>query len=292
MKTYTLNEVSKKINVPPGKMRQWEKEYRDQIDIPRSKQGARIYTDHIIRLFNEIKEMYGKKMNKEEIREELKKRANPTSMTPAIIDEPTLDVSMETGSTIPISLEETAITKADLFFEAMDTYKQGFLNEVKAEISSAVRKEVLEEVKREIKNGTFTTVKSLSDSIYKATATTKAEIEELSGKMDKNTEQTADSLKYLSNSITNVSIETAEEIFNLSKQISETTEDLAQYVDATNNEIYSLTEAITKDHQYFIEEREHLRNEIKQREIAFQTMLTSFRDAAATKEKKWWKFWA
>jgi hypothetical protein len=63
-------------------------------------------------------------------------------------------------------------------------------------------------------------------------------------------------------------------------------------MDVTNEEITNLTEAITKEREIHLEEREHLSREIIKREAAFQNMLTSFRDVAATKEKKWWKFWS
>jgi methyl-accepting chemotaxis protein len=215
--------------------------------------------------------------------------------------EPDVDSLFESfDSTLPIVSEsispvpnkDVAIKNADQFFDAMDTYKQTFLNEVKDEIRSVLRKEVVEEVRKEISKGTFYTVKAISDSIYKSTANTKAELEELNENLEKANERTTESLKYLSNSITNVSIETSEEIFTLSKQLSESTEELAHYVDVTNTEISNLTEAIEKDREDLVKDLKQYRHEIKQRELAFQDMLSGFRDVAAAKEKKWWKFWA
>lgn len=289
MKAYTMKEVSKKINVSPGNIRRWEKDLNGILEIPRSKQGARIYTDSEINLLIELKEMFAKKMNKDLIQERVRKKLN-TEMKPSVAEvETTLEVITETISQIPV--EESAIKKADHFFEAMDTYKETFLNEVKNEIRSVVRKEVLEEVKKEIKNGTLTTVRSLSDSIYKSTASTKDEIQELATSLEQSSEQIAESLQYLSHSIANVSVETTEEIFTLSKQLSDTTEELSHYVDVTNNEISSLAEVISKERDFFIKERDQYRHEIRKREVAFQDMLSNFRNVAATKEKKWWKFW-
>jgi len=292
MKAYTIKEVSKKINVPPGSIRQWEKEYNELIEIPRSKQGARIYADSHIDILLEIKRMVAEKMTKEKIRESLKKKYENEITEVSELGPITTELTVLSKEITPFPSAESSIEEVEHFFVAMDSYKQTFLNEVKEEIRSVVRKEVLEEVKKEIKNGTFYTVKSLSDSIYKSTANTKEEIEELSSSLEKVSELTTESLQYLSNNITNVTTETTEEIFTLSKQISETTEELSHYVDVTNNEIYNLTEAIAKDREYFIEERNQYRHEVSQREIAFQNMLLSFRDVAATKEKKWWKFWA
>lgn len=288
MKTYTLKEVAKKINIKPGVLRQWEKDLDEILDIPRSKQGARIYTDLEIDKLVEIKKMYENKLSKEAIRDLLQKKLHPEIEVVDEKNEVSLEIISEPAP--PITIQDAI--DAHLFFEAMDTYKQSFLSEVKDEIRTVVRKEVLEEVKKEINKGTYTTVKSISDSIYKSSANTQAEIQDLSKTLEQASELSADSLQYLSNNIANVSIETSQEIYTLSKQLSETSEELSHYVDVTNNEISSLTEAMSKEREFFLEERNQYRQEVTQREIAFQQMLNSYRDVAAAKEKKWWKFWS
>jgi DNA-binding transcriptional MerR regulator len=288
MKTYTLKEAAKKINIKPGIVRQWEKDLEELLDIPRTKQGARIYTDLEIDKLVEIKKMYENNVSKDAMREWMQKKLHPEN---DLVEE-TTEVSLEVISepATPITIQDAI--DAHQFFEAMDTYKQTFLSEVKHEIRNVVRKEVLDEVKKEINKGTYTTVKSISDSIYKSSANTQAEIQDLSNTLEKVSELSADSLQYLSNNIANVTIETSQEIYTLSKQLSETSEELSHYVDVTNNEISSLTEAMAKEREFFLEERNEYRHEITQREIAFQQMMNSYRDVAATKEKKWWKFWA
>lgn len=288
MKTYTLKEAAKKINIKPGVVRQWEKDLEELLEIPRSKQGARIYTELEIDKLVEIKKMYENKLNMEEIKGMLHKKLHPESELVQELTEVSLEVLSEPSA--PYTIQDAI--DAHQFFEAMDTYKENFLSEVKNEIRNVVRKEVVEEVKKEINKGTYTTVKSLSDSIYKSSANTQAEIQDLSKTLEKASELSADSLQYLSNNIANVSIETSQEIYTLSKQLSETSEELSHYVDVTNNEISSLTEAMTKEREFFLEERNQYRQEITQREIAFQQMLNSYRDVAAAKDKKWWKFWS
>jgi DNA-binding transcriptional MerR regulator len=313
LRAYTLKEVSKKINLAPGTIRQWEKDLNDLLDIPRSKQGARIYSDAEIEQLLEIKQMYGKKFSKEKIRQWLQKKlesenqeiteASPNSIgiTEASADSfgntKTAANSLEViTETVPPAEVSDHQQNTQLFFEAMDTYKKNFLNEVKEEIRSVVRKEVLDEVKKEISKGSLLTVKTLSDSIYKSTATTKAEIEELTETFEKASELTADKLQYLANNIKYASLDTSDEILTLSKQLIDTSEEISHYIDLTNNEISQLAEVISKDREMLIEEREELReelrHEISQREAAFQQMLTNFRDAAAAKGKSWWKFWA
>lgn len=290
MKTFTLKEVSKKINVPPGTLRKWEKELDEFIEIPRTKQGARYYTELEIYHLLEIKEMLSNKFSKEMIRASLQKKKEPAQDSFSETLESALPIVSE--AITPVTKDEAAIQNAEQFFDAMDTYKQTFLNEVKDEIRSVLRKEVVDEVRKEIKNGTFVTVKSISDSIYKSSANTQAEIEELSEYLEKSAEQTTERLQYLSDSIANASVETSEEIYTLSRQLSQSTEELSHYVDVTNTEILNLSEVIEKEREDFMKEREQYRHEISQREAAFQNMLSSFRDVAAAKEKKWWKFWA
>ncbi|MCM3568922.1 MerR family transcriptional regulator [Neobacillus mesonae] len=321
MKTYTLKEVAKKINTAPGIIRQWEKELNELIQIPRSKQGARIYTDREIEQLLEIKEMVSQKLSKEMIRYNLQKKLTPESGTSAEAAE-WLDGSNTTGipntaehlktsnkaeiaepdetafevvaadSITPVSVKEDHNIDASLLYEAVDTFKNNFINEVKEEIRTVVRKEIIEEVKKEISKGTLTTVKALSDSIYKSTASTKEEIEGLSKTVERASELTADKIHYLSNSIKDVSIETSDELAALSKQLTETTNDLAHTIDYTNSELSGLTEAIALDREFFVEERQQYVKEIRQREAAFQQMLTNFREVASAKEKKWWKFWS
>lgn len=289
MRTFTLKEVSKKINVKPATLKKWEKELEEYLDIPRTRQGARIYSEVELDLLLDIKQMYENKLSTEMILQNLQTKDEPVENE---ISEPPSSSLPIVSETMPeITNEENAIKNADQFFDAMDTYKQTFLSEVKDEIRSVLRKEVVEEVKKEISKGTFYTVKSISDSIYKSSASTKAEIEGLSEHIEKSAEQTTERLHYLSKSIVNASHETSEEIYTLSKQLSESTEELAHYVDITNTEIMSLSEVIEKDREDRGKERDQFRNEITQREAAFQDLLTGFRDVAAAREKKWWKFW-
>lgn len=305
MRTYTLKEVSKKINIAASVIRQWEKELNDLLDIPRSKQGARIYSDAEIEKLLEIKQMYEKKSSKENIRQWLQKKSEHEKQE--IPDSPKNTSGLGDISANTIGITETPANSIEVitdtpvldqlqntqpFFEAMDTYKKNFLNEVKEEIRSVVRKEVLEEVKKEISNGNLRTVRTISDSIYKSTANTKAEIEYLTETIEKASELTADKLQYLANNIKYASLETSDEILSLQKQLMDTSEEISHYINQTNNEISQLTEVISKERELLIEDRKELRHEINQREAAFQHMLTNFREAAAAKNKSWWKFWA
>ena len=294
LRTYTLKETSKIINVPTSTIKQWEKDLDGLLTIPRSKQGARIYSEIEIDLLMEIKHWVDNNISKKEIREKLQQQQFPIEQEndELVISIPDLsetkDLSTDNFSEVPTELSQW---NQDQFFLAMDQYKKTFLNEVKNEIKSVVRTEVVEEVKKEISKANVQTVKSLSDKLYKANANMQDEIKELSFTVQKATDLTDKTFNRLEKSISEQTLETSEEFYSMSKQLAETSEELSHYIDVTNKEISTLTEALETQHEYFIEDREKFRNEVKQREIAFQGMLASFREAAAEKEKKWWKFW-
>jgi DNA-binding transcriptional MerR regulator len=299
LRTYTLKETSKIINVPTSTIKQWEKDLNGLLTIPRSKQGARIFSETEIDLLQQIKHWEDNDLGKEKITEMLMQQQSLsdtgnddiTVQIPIFTIEDAVSegtVSDDTDSEVSLELSHW---NQEQFFMAMDQYKKTFLNEVKNEIRSAVRTEVVEEVKKEISKGNVYTVKSLSDSLYKASANMQDEMKELAFTLQKTADLTDKTFIRIDKSIAQQSIENSEEFYSISKQLAETSEELSHYIDVTNRELSTLTETLESQHEYFLEDREKFRNEVKQRELAFQGMLTSFREAAAEKEKKWWKFW-
>lgn len=299
LRTYTLKETSKIINVPTSTIKQWEKDLNGLLTIPRSKQGARIFSETEINLLQQIKHWEDNDLGKEKITEMLMQQQSLsdtgnddiTVQIPIFTIEDAVSegaVSDDTDSEVSLELSHW---NQEQFFMAMDQYKKTFLNEVKNEIRSAVRTEVVEEVKKEISKGNVYTVKSLSDSLYKASANMQDEMKELAFTLQKTADLTDKTFIRIDKSIAQQSIENSEEFYSISKQLAETSEELSHYIDVTNRELSTLTETLESQHEYFLEDREKFRNEVKQRELAFQGMLTSFREAAAEKEKKWWKFW-
>ncbi len=58
VRAYSIKEVSQKLNIPTGTIRQWEKDLSGILDIPRTQQGARYYTGYReIKTLAKIKEM-------------------------------------------------------------------------------------------------------------------------------------------------------------------------------------------------------------------------------------------
>lgn len=285
MKAYTLKEVSKKITVSPSTLKQWEKDLQGVLVFPRTKQGARFYTEAEVEQLIELKQLYHAYNSKETVRQIwMDKQVEATEIVP----EPS-EIALEVVSNGILSTGQ--LNDTDAFFAAMDTYKESFLNEVKDEIRSVVQKEVVGEMKKEISKGMLNSVKSLSDSIYKSNANTQAGLAELADAVGKVSDQTTETYHSISNTIATHTLGTSEEIFTLSKQLSETSEELSRYIDVTNKGIDSLKDVLAKEHENYVEDLEQFRHEIRQREVAFQSMLSGFRETAPSRDKKWWQFW-
>lgn len=74
LKAYMIKEISKMIGVPVGTIRQWEKDFKGIVEIPRDSKGARYYTNFEIETLKHIKTMRDKKLSKDVIRELLEKK--------------------------------------------------------------------------------------------------------------------------------------------------------------------------------------------------------------------------
>ena len=146
MKAYTIKEVSKKINVPSGTIRQWEKDLAGLLVVPRTKQGARFYTDIEIDQLMKIKHMRDKNLSKDMIRELLQRHMSTEPFAEQTQNENSLTVK----TNMPAPPPEDSQNDYGAFMMAMEQYKKSLLEEVKAEIRNGIRKEVLEEVKKEI----------------------------------------------------------------------------------------------------------------------------------------------
>jgi len=297
MKAYTLKEVAKKINVTPGTIRQWEKDLTGYLEIPRSKQGARIYTENEIEMLVEIKTLYSQKLTKDMVRQRVKAKTSPAVQKSVEIEEiphvpeASLEVISEPPAAAPAEMSTDRVNNANVFFEAMETYKRNFIDEVKQEITQVIRHEVIDEVKKEISNGNLRTVKTLSNSIYKSTENTKLELQGLTESVEKASEVTSGKLQSISNRLKNVTKETSNHISALSRQFAETSQEMVRYTEITRQDLAALSDTISGDYEAYKAENNQFRQEIQQREVAFQQMLSNFRDVAAAKEKKWWKFW-
>ncbi|MDF2903731.1 MAG: hypothetical protein K0S25_1369 [Bacillus sp. (in: firmicutes)] len=329
LKTYTIQEASKLINVPTGTIKRWEKDLSEFINIPRTKQGARFFSENEITLLKEIKLLRDNNTSLGKIAEIFKIQSGTDLTVP--VEEKIKIEEVET-SIITVSSPPQVETKEspnlEDFFRIMDVYKENLLDEVKTEIRTGIRKEVLEEVKKEISKGSVQTVKSLSRSIYKLGENSKSEIQELSNIMMESSENTSETLESLSKNLLHASDHTSKTVESLTTRIAKVSENTSktletisngfmqasehasktletistsfvQATDDTKYEISHLVDSLNKDRELYIEtlqeERKHFTKEIRSREATFQNLVTTFRNTAVGKEhqenRKWWKFW-
>ncbi|MEC1157855.1 MerR family transcriptional regulator [Cytobacillus horneckiae] len=310
MQAYTINEVSKKLNVPPGTLRQWEKDLKGILIIPRSKNGARFYTDEEINLLNTVKEMRSQNLSQKMIRNLLKQHLD--TQTNDVETDGTNDSSLD-----PIQQKQSLQlqdnnSSLEQMMAAMEAFKENLLHEIKEEIRTGIKKEVIEEMKKEISKSSVHTVKSLSDSIYKSNEKTKAELKEMTDEFQKSSKQSSDAFETLAKRVAKQSKRTTDQIHYISNKIEESSEasseefkTMIHYISSSaeltgtefNAEISSLKESINADRNIYFEtlkkEHEEYLHRLNDREDAFQDMIVSFRNAAAASEKTkiWWQFW-
>ncbi|RFU65294.1 MerR family transcriptional regulator [Peribacillus glennii] len=319
-RAYSIKDVSKKISIPTGTIRQWEKDLQGLLYIPRSKQGARFYTEKEITLLEKVKEMRANNLSKDMIRMLLDKHLNEGSQAPSETSK-TSAPGDEDKSIVPVqnAVPSVQTPNIDELYAAMENYKQHMLSEIKNVIQTS-QTEMMEDVKKEISQGTLQTVQSLSKSIQRSNEKREAEAEEIAQTITKASEHTSKTFGTLSKDIAKASETTSLTIEALSEYIAQSSEDtydkiakrltdssrttskdykilankVAQDVKAAQADIRTVSKSLHEDQELFVDAMnqnlKELTQVIRDREEAFQDMVSSFREvAAAKKEKKWWK---
>lgn len=298
VRAYTIKEVSKKINIPTGTIRQWEKDLNGLLIIPRTKQGARFFTENEINLLKKIKEMRQQNVSKEMIRTLLEKHFASHSESPS--------ETVETGLSVPaLNKEEQSLPQlsaADVY-SIMDTFKQEIVNEIKHELSYN-QQQVTENLKAEIDSSSLHSIKEISKSIQRANDKRKGEMQELSSMINQVSEHSSESFETLSEHVSLSTQDTVEKIVKklhdtstttsreqhttwkkVSKSVTESKRDMKQMV--------GTLEAKQDKLLMKVNELQQSTQEIREREEAFQGMLSSYREVATSKTKRnnWWKWW-
>ncbi|MBM7691268.1 DNA-binding transcriptional MerR regulator [Peribacillus deserti] len=300
LKAYSIKDVSKKISVPTGTIRQWEKDLNGLLVIPRSRQGARFYTETEISILAKIKEMREKNLSKGMIRMLLEKHFNEGSEAasesfgaPATVEQSLIKQEQAVAPQPVPNMEE--------FQAALETYKQNLIKEIKLEIKKN-QMEIIEEVKNGIHEGTIRTVQGLSKSIQRSNEKRKSDLNEITQSISEAARLNSDTFASLSDTIAKTSKGTYEQ---LSQQISESSKtatkdyksmlySASSSLDQAQKDMIRMTKTLQEDQENFVEtitqNFEQLGRTIQQREDVFQDMVTSYREvAAAKKTKKWWK---
>ena len=294
LRAYSINEVSKQINIPTGTIRQWERDLQGLLIIPRTKQGARYYTEKEITLLNKIKEMRDQDVSKGMIRSLLKKYINidsePTSETFEMTIQPSEEPSKE--------LQTENILE---FNTVLETFKENMLTEIKHEMMLG-RNKLIDEIKNEFSNASIQTIEEISKSIQRSDDNRKVEVHDISEVVMKASERTSESFATLSVDIVKDSKATFEQLskrLDLSIKVAEiesqsVLEKVSQTVKETKDDIRNITQTFDTRQNDLIESLNELKQstgEIQKIEEVFKVMISTYQDAAAAKEKKkkWWQ---
>jgi DNA-binding transcriptional MerR regulator len=318
MRAYSINEVSEQLNVPTGTIRQWEKDLQGLLIIPRTKQGARFYTDYEIALLDKIKEMRSQNLHKGMIRSLLEKYLNPTSEAASESFETNVPAVTPFSTQEPGGVEEKPLEEMGLSIEA---FKQELLSEIKKEINSS-KKEMIDEIKNELFTQSLHTVQEVSKSIQRSNDKRKGEVQFLTDTIHQVSEQTSEGFETLSNEIAKSSQGTSERFEalttslvkasegsfeKLSKQLKESSkmtstvnkhsfEHVTRTVEDVKNSLTVMAKSMEKEQTQLLKTMEEFKEsqvKIQEREEMFQQMVSGLREVAAARneKKQWWKFW-
>lgn len=236
-RAYSIKEVSKKISIPTGTIRQWEKDLTGLLVIPRTKQGARYYTDLEVELLTRIKEMREKNVGKEMIRTLLEKHLTGHS-------EPTSE-SFEMP--VPLKPEETQAStskqNADLdhFYRSINDFKLEMLNEFRKELEQN-RFMMLDDMKNELSKTALQTVNDVSKSIQRSNDKRKAEMQQLTELVKDSSIQTSECFESLSGDITKASELTSETFGSVSSELKKNSKQTSEKLAALSEVLLNNSE--------------------------------------------------
>lgn len=134
MQAYSIKEVSEKIDVPAGSIREWEKNFN--LEIPRNKDNSRYYTEFEIDLIKNIKQMREKNVSKDMIREILK-RSEPASEASG-----DNSIALYPQPDIPTMKQAEAIELLQQLRNFPEEMKTFFVSELKPQMIYELKKEL------------------------------------------------------------------------------------------------------------------------------------------------------
>lgn len=236
-RAYSIKEVSKKISIPTGTIRQWEKDLTGLLVIPRTKQGARYYTDLEVELLTRIKEMREKNVGKEMIRTLLEKHLTGSS-------EPT---SERFEISVPLKPEETPASTSrqnadfDHFYRFINDFKLEMLNEFRKELEQN-RFMMLDDMKNELSKTALQTVNDVSKSIQRSNDKRKAEMQQLTEMVKDSSIRTSECFESLSADFTKASELTSETFGSVSSELKKNSKQTSEKLAALSEVLLNNSE--------------------------------------------------
>jgi MerR family transcriptional regulator, light-induced transcriptional regulator len=280
MKSYTLTEFAKIVGVSPKVIKQWENDFKSLISIPRTKQGARIYTDVEVDIFQKIKTFYEQKLKKQEIIDRLK--PDNQQLVPSTVETVSPDSENTEAEKVVVMEGEVIQTNplAKDLAKALHHFKTDLLEEWKENFEDYVSNVI----KEEISKGANEIIERFNHIVAGSTLEVKDCIKQVGDKNETSTNSMIRKMEQLKESAENKYDVIQEKLTDFSETSTKKLEELAKTLQS-EKEDYLLT---------LEKERKFYEQKIIERERAFRELVLSFRGAAASekKQRKWWKFWS
>lgn len=300
-RAYSIQEVSKLLGIPSGTIRQWEKDLSGLLVIPRTKQGARYYTDVEIKLLEKIQAMRAQNVGKGMIRALLEKHLQSPS-EPA---SESFEMVLSSTDVAEVEAQNEYSPQMTDIQASLQALKEGVIHEVRREMIEQ-RSILLDEIKHELANSSIQTVIDISKSIQRSNDKRKADMQVLTEAIQSNSKYTSETFGTLSETIAKHSKVTSESIEHKIEQMNHAVQlendqllsVVSQTVADVKNDVRTVAFSLHEDQQQLresIHELQEFTSHIHQREEGFQDLVSAFREAAAaktTKKRSWWKIWA
>ncbi|WP_078410332.1 MerR family transcriptional regulator [Priestia abyssalis] len=250
VQTNTVGKLAKKLKVEKRMILQWEEEFRDFLEVKRGANNTRIFSENDVQLLREIKQLTLQNMESNKIKEHLLQKTAPVEPeTPAT--EQSLTAPSKHVENVEAELVQVIQNYKDVF-EALESFKQDLLQEVREGIRNEVRAEVLQEVKREISKGvqqTAETVETFASFMTQSSEQTAKELHQIA----KGNEQTVKTVENVASAVKKSSAQTAKELSQLAKGSEQT----VKTVESVASAIKKSSEQTVKELNQLSKEAEH-----------------------------------
>jgi MerR family transcriptional regulator, light-induced transcriptional regulator len=171
MKTYTLREAAKKLGVAPHILKQWEKEFAECVTIPRTQQGARIFTEELLTQFRHIKEWLADGRHKQDIIRDFKQQLlQPIELKLPVMEGEIIDVPRSSRHDAQYIAEQLAKRMKEEIVVALKKETTEVLQQAMNEVKSYLN---------EIQDQSAATKQTVCDSLAQYAKTLQQETEEI-----------------------------------------------------------------------------------------------------------------
>jgi DNA-binding transcriptional MerR regulator len=134
---YTIKDVSKQLKISIGNLKTWEKVFDKYIQIHRTKNGSRIYSDNELNVLRKIKLMKDKNLSDDMVMFILDTNNEEEREIPEQIQS---EYDLKYADIVALQTETVQVVQN--ISDSLEQFKGEFIKEVKSELTSEVKKEI------------------------------------------------------------------------------------------------------------------------------------------------------